>query len=229
LSWRAALIDSCGVWPGACEAASFASVGGAVEPRAPFPDPTGHGSRLAQLLSTRGTELMLAQVFPSAAPSSAAAVAAAITWALKRGANLIHMSLGLAVDRPVLRAAVAQALAGGAIVVASTPARGPSVYPAAYAGVIRGTGDARCAPGELSCLGAAHFGSCPRFAPGTYPADDAMPRRGGASAGAAWVSRALLEMAAIATADQAVSALRARCRFFGPERVGMEARPAVSR
>ena len=38
------------------------------------------------------------------------------------------------------------------ILVAAAPARGEPVFPAAYAGVVRATGDARCGPGELSFL-----------------------------------------------------------------------------
>ena len=62
------------------------------------------------------------------------------------------MSFGLREDRPSLRMACERALEQGVILVAAAPARGEPVFPAAYAGVIRATGDARCAPGELSFL-----------------------------------------------------------------------------
>jgi hypothetical protein len=210
VSWRVAVIDSCGLWPGALEAAAFVSVAGVIERCPPGPDPTGHGSRVVELLEAPGVELFLAQVFTDTTPASAAAVAAALGWALGRGANLIHMSLGLAADRAVLREATARAQGAGAIVVASTPARGAPVYPSAYAGVIRATGDARCAPGELSCLGPWHFGGCARFPQG---------RRGGASAGAAWVSKAILEIPDRVNIDGALEVLRARSAYSGAERV----------
>lgn len=48
----------------------------------------------------------------------------------------------------------------GVLLCASSPARGGPVYPANYPGVIRVTGDARCAPGQWSWLGSrqADFG-----------------------------------------------------------------------
>ena len=96
--------------------------------------------------------------------ASAAAVAAAVDWAVEHGASLVHLSLGLTADRAVLRAAVERAIRAGCVIVAASPARGPRVYPGAYPQVIRGTGDARCAPGELSCLQPGLFGACPRLA-----------------------------------------------------------------
>ncbi|WP_446731499.1 subtilisin-like serine protease QhpE, partial [Pseudomonas soli] len=55
-------------------------------------------------------------------------------------------------DRPVLRLACAEAVAAGVLLCASSPARGEPVYPASYPGVIRVTGDARCAAGQWSWL-----------------------------------------------------------------------------
>jgi hypothetical protein len=154
--------------------------------------------------------LLLGQVFTDAGPTSGAAVAAAIDWAVSRRAALIHLSLGLASDRAVLADAVARALEAGCILVAAAPARGVPVYPAAYAGIIRATGDARCAPGELSCLGPSFFGACPRLEAGPGA-------RGGASIGAAWVTHALLDAPAEAAAT-AVARLTAASTYFGPER-----------
>jgi hypothetical protein len=214
MSCRVALIDSCGLRPDAIEAASFKSVGRVVERVPPIADPTGHGSRIADLLCAgeESIELLLGQVFSSAAPTTAAAVAAAFDWAVERGATLIHLSLGLAADREVLRAATARAVACGSIIVAATPARGVPVYPASYPGVIRASGDARCAPGELSRLDEAHFGGCPQLA-----------GRGGASIGAAWVSKAITQLSHPLTAEAAVRGLYARAIHIGPERI--RARP----
>jgi hypothetical protein len=221
MSWRAALIDSCGRMPreAACvdalDAAAFVSHGGGVERRATVPDPTGHGSRIVQLWAAGGAdfELLLGQVFLTRKPASAAAVAAAVDWAVAAGANLIHMSLGLPADRPVLAAAVRRADESGCLLVASAPARGGLVYPAGYAGVIRATGDARCAPGETSFLGPWLFGGCPRFTV------NETPETAGASVGAAWVTRALLQGPRLAAAA-AAAALEAGARYAGAERRG---------
>ena len=86
--WRVALIDSCGVRPGALAAAAFVAEGGAVAQRPAVADPTGHGTRIAQLLegaaprAAGGFDLLLGQVFVDARPASAAAVAAAVDWAV---------------------------------------------------------------------------------------------------------------------------------------------------
>ena len=226
--WRVALIDGCGRWPGALCAAAFSSRGGGVEQHAPGRDPTGHGTRIANLLTEEVAgaeagappasaahgavregapcELLLAQVFSSEAPATAAAVAAAIDWAVVNGGELLHMSIGLAADRAVLAAAVRRALAAGCIIVASTPARGRPVFPASYADVIRATGDARCASGEISILDADLFGGCPRYA-----------RVAGSSIGAAWVSRHIVRGPKLARAPL-VAALRAGAQYVGRER-----------
>lgn len=221
MSWRVGLIDSCGgglrVLDAAAQrdassvvdAAAFVACDGRVERRDTVADPTGHGSRIAALfMSGRPVELLLGQVFTTAGPTSGAAVAAAIDWALERRVSLIHLSLGLAGDRAVLRGAIERAIDAGCLIVAAMPARGAPVYPAAYPGVIRATGDARCAPHEHSALGPWFFGGCPRL-------DD--PASAGASIGAAWITRAILQEAALA-APAAVDALTARAKYFGPER-----------
>jgi hypothetical protein len=137
------------------------------------------------------------------------------------------MSLGLNTDRAVLAAAVTRAIASGCIIVASMPARGAVVYPAAYPDVIRATGDARCAPGELSYLGPGFFGACPRWAasglasPGAGALAGArVGARGGASVGAAWVTRSILSGPNHATVSAVVAALTASARYVGPERKG---------
>jgi hypothetical protein len=213
-AWRVALVDSAGALPGAAAAASFAGSGDGVARGPGGPDPTGHGTRIAALIAAAAptTQLLLAQVFPRPGPTTPAAVAAAIDWAVALGAGIVHLSLGLGADRRVLAAAVADALAAGCLVVASVPARAGTVYPAAYPGVLRGTGDARCAPGELSRLGPATFGACPAFAAGT-----SLDGRG-ASIGAARVTVALLELPPGTGRDAALAALGARSRYHGAER-----------
>jgi hypothetical protein len=215
VTWRVGLVDSCGGLEGidAADAAAFVACDGRVECRGTVADPTGHGSRVAELLiSGRRLELLLGQVFTTPGPASGAAVAAAIDWAVERRVGLIHLSLGLAGDRIVLGRAVQRAIAAGCIIVAAMPARGAPVYPAAYGGVIRATGDARCAPHELSHLGPWFFGGCPRL----EVAGDGRAR-GGASIGAAWVTHAILQDATLA-APAAVDALTARAKYLGPER-----------
>lgn len=212
--WRVALIDSGCAAPAA--AARFRLVDGNVCREAAVADPSGHGSRIAGIIEAcdPAPELLLAQVFESAGPTSAAVVAAALDWACAQQADLIHLSLGLRADRAVLSAAVAAATARGCLLVAAVPARGAVPYPAAYPGVLRATGDARCAPGQLSLLdpGAPLFGGCPRV-PGSAAG-------GGASVGAAQVTRAIVGGFAPvrATLAEVVAGLALLAVFQGPER-----------
>jgi hypothetical protein len=236
VTWRVGLIDSCGgrfegidgapleeaSW--VADAAAFVGHAGRVDCRETVADPTGHGSRIAELLiSGRSAELLLGQVFTSLGPTSGAAVAAAIDWAVERRVGLIHLSLGLAGDRAVLGSAVQRAIDAGCVLVAAMPARGASVYPAAYPGVIRATGDARCAPHEVSALRPWFFGGCPRFEVASRPASGRVEGRaegrasGGASIGAAWVTHAILQEPTLA-APAVVAALTARAKYLGPER-----------
>ncbi|MDH4041337.1 MAG: S8 family serine peptidase [Gammaproteobacteria bacterium] len=133
-------------------------------------DQLGHGSAMAAILlrdaigRAQGDtpddsppvapefSLLNAQVFAGKLSCTAAQVAAALDWLLEQRVHLVNMSFGLREDRPLLRQACERALGEGVVLVAATPARGEPVFPAAYPGVIRATGDARCAPGDISFL-----------------------------------------------------------------------------
>ncbi|MDE2296391.1 MAG: peptidase S8/S53 subtilisin kexin sedolisin [Gammaproteobacteria bacterium] len=214
--WRVALIDS-GADPATLGAARatrrFVDAGRRVEIHPVVADALGHGTRVAGVLwsDVARAELLVAQVFDQRRATTAATVAAAIHWAIAEHAALVHLSLGVREDRAVLAGAVAAAAAAGILLIASTPARGPSPFPAAYPGVIRGTGDARCAPDEISALDAdrAHFGACARANDGT----------GGASIGAAHLSRFILRQLVPGEGyDASRRRLAALARFHGPER-----------
>ena len=233
MHWRVGLIDSCGVMPGSVASAGFvledaaASAAGRDRAVVRVPsrvDPTGHGTRIATLLMQDhcDIELVLAQVFVGPGATNAAVVGSAIDWCRAEGANLLHLSLGLANDRAPLAGAVERAISSGCVMVAATPARGAAVFPAAYPGVIQGTGDARCAAGEISCLRPRTFGGCPRM--GECASDDFSPRAlagaslsgQGASIGAAHVTRAILQ-GAVSSPGEVVAALTAKARYWGPE------------
>jgi len=213
VSWRIGLIDSCGAFAAANATARFVATGQQVTRVECVADPTGHGTRIASIVAANANnvELVLAQVFTSSAPTSAAIIAAAVDWAVSENAQLLHLSLGLAADRPVLQAAIARAVARDILVVAAIPARGGPVFPAAYPGVIRGTGDARCQPGELSAQEPGAFGGCPRL----RVADG--HRGQGASIGAAEVTRALIGSGGPEPYASVVRRLTALARYLGPE------------
>lgn len=219
MGWRVALIDSCGTAASGLviDGAAFDDIDGIVHRVAPVADPTGHGHAVLRILLREpvAAEFVLAQVFVRPGPTTAATVAHALDWAVDRECNLVHMSLGLAADRPPLARSVRRALEKGCVVVGSAPARGATMYPAGYPGVIGGTGDARCAAGEWSVLSSRLFGGHPRGA-------DVDPRPnglGGASAGAAWLTSAIISMP-VGSPEDIVAALHRDATYRGRERRG---------
>jgi len=181
-----------------------------------LPDQLGHGREvLASLQHEAGpVPVLVAQVFSTQASTSALQVAAALLWLLEAGATLVNLSLGLQQDRPVLHQACTEALAAGVLLCASSPAQGGPVYPASYPGVVRVTGDARCAPGQWSWLGTrqADFG-------GYVGAGG----RAGASLGCAALSgriAALMREEPGMDRQQVYDWLRRNAAFTGPERRG---------
>jgi subtilisin family serine protease len=175
------------------------------------PDPVGHGTAVAAVLLKHCPDALIlnAQTF-QAAPASADAVARALDWLIQKRAAVANLSFGLRDDRALLRAAVARALDAGLVLLASVPARGPLPYPSAYSGVIRITGDARCAPGQLSALGGdpADYGACVL---------DTHGRPGGASL-AVGHATGLLAQSLADGATEPRAALDRRVAFEGRER-----------
>ncbi len=217
-SWCVALLDSgMDATDVVVHARCQVDVQGRVHEGSADADALGHGTRIARVLTSGGAapRLLVAQVLDARGKASAAAVAAAIHWAVQGGARLLHMSLGLSQDRDVLANAVSNAVAAGVILLASTPARGERSFPARYRGVIAATGDARCAPGEISCLQGdpADFGGCVQAR---------MPEgreARGASIGAAYVSRFILDhLPAEAVLHEVRQVLGREARYQGRER-----------
>ena len=207
MPWRIGLVDSCGRHQSASAARRFTA--STSSPCEPVNDPTGHGTRIAQILTADRTDitLLLGQVFDRSARTSPEAVALAIDWCRAQGTHLIHLSLGLAVDRPILADSIARALAADVLIVASVPARGAVPYPAAYAGVIRATGDARCTPGHWSMLDSTTFGGTVTMSGGA-----------GASVGAAHVTRELTLATDPCSRSVAIETLSSRAHWRGAER-----------
>ncbi|WP_390617326.1 S8 family serine peptidase [Maricurvus nonylphenolicus] len=133
------------------------------EPRA---DQLGHGSAMLNVIQSIAPEsrFLVAQVFRDKWATTPEQVAAALDWLVEQGTQVINLSLGLRQDRPVVRLACERAIARGVVLVAASPAQGAAVYPSAYPGIIRATGDARCSVDEISFLDSAQadFGACVR-------------------------------------------------------------------
>lgn len=188
MALRVAVVDSgCSAVhaPRVRAAAAFVIGDGGLDEVPTIEDVLGHGSRVADILlhGAPQAELLVAQVFRERLTTTAAQVAAAIDWAVANGAQLVNLSLGLREPRPALAQACARAVAAGVVLCAAAPARGQAVYPAAFAGVLRVSGDARCAPGEFAAIGSAEidFGAHVRPLGGSLTG-------AGASMACAWLS-----------------------------------------
>ncbi|AOI61160.1 S8 family serine peptidase [Burkholderia diffusa] len=120
-------------------------------------DRIGHGSAICTTIAAAAPDaaLVVAQVFEARGVTSAAQIAHAIGWLLTQRIHVINLSLGLLADRDALRDACAAAVAQRVTVFASSPAQGAPVFPASYPGIVRVTGDARCASGQWSWLDSA--------------------------------------------------------------------------
>lgn len=223
-AWRVAVVDSgVGTLP-VHGVTRFVDEGNRVLQQAPIDDPIGHGSIVTAILasSPRPVQLLIAQVLNERGRSTAAALAAAVDWAVRCRADLVHLSLGLATDRAVLRAAIGRAVAARTLIVAAAPARGVGTYPASYSGVIRATGDARCGEEQISYLGsaAADFG-----ARAMHRSRSGKMTRG-ASVGAAHLSRYIVAHVAVGSAAREThEALVRSAAFHGPEKHQSAAHP----
>lgn len=185
------------------------------------PDRVGHGTAVARIVLEAApcVRLAVARIFVERFACTPAAAAAGLDWLVGQGARMVNMSFGLREDRTVLRKACERATAAGVILLGAAPARGPAIYPSSYHGVIRISGDARLAPGEISMLGGlqADFGACPR--PATDSGDG--PPVGGASFAVAHATAVALQYLGRnpdAGAAELCEYLASIARFHGPER-----------
>ncbi|MEJ6655368.1 MAG: S8 family serine peptidase [Pseudomonas sp.] len=141
-------------------------------------DHVGHGDSLARLIlqSCPEADLLIAQVFHNQGRSPVSRIAEALDWLVAEGAQVINMSFGLAGSSAILQEACQRAKERGALLIASAPAIGGTVFPAALPECLAVTGDARCAADEIAWLGQTHadLGACPMLVPG-------QPEHGGGS------------------------------------------------
>lgn len=182
-------------------------------------DRLGHGTAVLEALALQPGVVRgcVAQVFAERWQTSPLQVAAAIHWLIDRDVALINLSLGLRQDRPLLRAACARALDAGVLLCAASPAQGEPVWPASYPGVLRITGDARCAAGQWSWLDSAQ-------------ADFGAPVTAGGLAGASLACANFSGLLARHLqqhpgSDRAalLEHLRRQAAYIGPERRGRQA------
>lgn len=177
--------------------------------------PADHGAQVVRLIRERAGDvrILYAQAF-SESRGTPAQLAAAIDGLVDEGVALINLSLGLRRAAAALRLACERAADAGVVLVASSPARGAPVYPAAYPQCIAVCGDARCGPEEISDLAGSNADL------GAHPfALDHDAGSGGASFACARVSARLALLLAQGTAPAAaLQTMRAQARYRAPER-----------
>jgi hypothetical protein len=181
-------------------------------------DAIGHATNTIRLIRSRAPQarFAIAQVFFDSV-STPEAIAVAVDWLVGLNAQLINLSLGTTRHSDLLREACARAHAAGCMLVTSVPSRGPIVYPAAYPGLIRVTGDARCQPGQFSWINSERcdFGASP------LPDSQSTSNRsitGGASCATARVSAMLAALLQNGRAPaQCVAQFAAQCAIQGPQ------------
>lgn len=181
-------------------------------------DQLDHGTKVIDAIHHLAPQATIysAQVFGERFTTTALQVAAAIHWLTEQKVALINLSLGLRTDREELRDAITDAVQAGILICASSPAKGDPVYPSAYPGVLRTTGDARCDKPQWSLLETqyADFGAHVRCLEGSIS---------GASIGTAYMCGHIAQfMASHPDASRAELGryLKANASFYGAERRG---------
>ena len=185
--------------------------------RWPAPTVDNHASHLAEIVLglCPAAQLVDARAFVQGDAGSASQVAAALDWLVDQQVAIVNMSFGLRNDRSVLALAITRAADAGTLLLASSPAAGPAVFPAAYPEVLAVTGDARCSVDVYADYAGSNldFGAA---AGGLQ--HQAHQAGGGASYACAHVSAALARLLDTGCqSQQAVSELRRACHFRGRE------------
>ncbi|EME68087.1 hypothetical protein H261_20180 [Paramagnetospirillum caucaseum] len=193
------------------------------------PDLMGHGTALAELIHADAPSIPMvnAQVFGADGTSSPAAIAAGLRWLIDNGVRIVNMSFGLAEDRRVLAEACRSAVQAGLLLVTAVPAMGAMVFPAAYPGTVRVTGDGRCHAGHVSLIddGRVHFGASPHLT-GRPASPWRQSAVAGASVAAARVTARLarlLHRFPDAANRQLLARLEAEAAHLGPQREHLHA------
>ncbi|WP_321344627.1 hypothetical protein [Breoghania sp.] len=155
-------------------------------------------------------EFINAIVFPGRLATSVTCLCDALEWIAEDPPEIVLCSFGIARSSLELEMRISALQAAGTLFVASTPARGQNIYPAAFADVLSVKGDARCRPSELAQLDrpGALYGACVTApeAPGVQGASVAAAHVSGVLA-ASWCGRP----------DATLQAFGRRIRYHGCE------------
>lgn len=197
-------------WPGVTARRRFCTIDGADLSRK-------HASAMATTIGAycEDFEIINAVVFPGSLSTTLGMVCDALEWLGDDPPDIVLCSFGSARASVELSVMTSRLQNAGSLVVASAPARGNPVFPAAYPDVISVQGDARCGPGEISRLDLpqATYGACPQAL--------GVPEIRGASAAAAHAA-GLLAQSGTTSAPVSSGDLLQHVRYTGRERKSPE-------
>lgn len=174
-----------------------------------------HAASIAAVIGDHAPHVRFANavIFGAGLTTSRERVAAAMRWLAEDPPDIVQCSFGIPGSDETIAACVKLMVDRGVLIVASAPARGQLVLPAALAGVIAVQGDARCGPDDLSRLDTdrADFGA-------HVLSDEGSPVRGASAAAAHFTGHLAMTLAQNADVAAALAELRDRARWVGPER-----------
>lgn len=182
---------------------------------------THHATAMAATIASHAPDVgfLGAVVFAGRLATSLQSVCDALHWLAADPPDIVLCSFGMANASLELLLAAARLQQAGCVIVASAPARGAPVFPAAFDDVISVQGDARCRPDEISRL------DLPQAAYGASPVAHGHPDVRGASAAAAHLA-GLLAGAGPVSIGSAARTLGGFVRYTGCERKTSSALPA---
>ncbi|MEZ5825404.1 MAG: hypothetical protein R3C97_11920 [Geminicoccaceae bacterium] len=157
----------------------------------------------------REARITFLPVFTSGLSTSVSRVVDALRQAAESDARIVHCSFGLPRFDALLADAVKALLEQERTVVASAPARGGPVWPAAFPDVFAVQGDARCAPNQWSWL------DLPNALLGAHPHSLTDPGISGSSIAAAHLTGLY---AALPDIERNLANLQEKAAYSGRER-----------
>jgi subtilisin family serine protease len=144
-----------------------------------YVDRLGHGTAVAAAIHELApdADLYAVKVFDTALSARIASLAAGIAWAVRMGADVINLSLGTPKleHESILRAAIDNAAARGAVLVSARDDEGVKYLPGSLAGVVGVQVDWSLARGEyrvvdVDARAVVRASGLPRPIPGVPPA-----------------------------------------------------------
>ncbi|MBT9519988.1 MAG: S8 family serine peptidase [Dechloromonas sp.] len=176
-----------------------------------------HADQVAEVIYgyTKNISIFSANVFGPSNATDVDVVIDALEWMADLRMDIVNLSFGTIQYNKKFENVCEKIRNSGSIIVCSSPARGNVVFPAAFDSCTAVTGDARCAPNELSYInnGTALFGAHP------YIYANNPECGGGSSFAAARFTGYVSDLLSHGTRENTlIEEIKSSCVYFGPER-----------